>query len=82
MYASDELAHHRVHIPLPARVLLPVVPSAVLYKLTLEPCVIVWFDPLLLTIVIASPAEKTALGTVTPPVVMYIALPASAATKV
>ena len=33
-------------------------------------------------IVIASPAEKTALGTVTPPVEICIAFPASAATKV
>ena len=41
----------------------------------------VWSDPLLFIIVIASPAEKTAFGTVTPPVEIYIALPASAATK-
>ena len=82
MYAVEESTKYIVASPLPAKALFPVAASAVLYIVTLVPCVMVRLDPLLLMIVIASPAEKTAFGTVTPPLEICIALPASAATKV
>ena len=41
MYAVEESAKYIVAIPLPAKALFPVAASAVLYIVTLVPCVIV-----------------------------------------
>ena len=72
-----ELTHNTVAIPYGNRVLFPVNVVPEKRRVTPDPWVIVWLAEESLNIVTASPTENTLEGTVTPPVVIDMCLPAS-----
>ena len=82
MTNTFEATQRIVQMPRCARVRLPVVAVPARYIVTLAPCVIVWFAAELLKMLIASPIAKMPEGTVTPPVVIEMCLPASKRTSV